>query len=66
MRPSGLATWWRRSRGTGGRLAAVCDLVCELTGESKKGGMEEGVDIEVEPGVVTEELGCQNSAGGRR
>ena len=49
MRPSGLATWWRRSRGTGGRLAAVCDLVCELTGESKKGGMEEGVDLEVEP-----------------
>ena len=30
-------------------MAAVCDLVCELTGESEKGGMEEGVGIEVEP-----------------
>ena len=30
-------------------MGAVCDLVCELTGESEKGGVEEGVDIEVEP-----------------
>ena len=49
MRPSEPATWWRGSRGDGGRLGAVCDLVCELTGESERGGMEEGVDIEVEP-----------------
>lgn len=32
------ATWWRGSRGDGGRLGAVCDLVCELTGESERGG----------------------------
>ena len=49
MRPFRPATWQRGSRGAGGRLGAVWDLVCELTGESKKGGMEEGVDIEVEP-----------------
>lgn len=36
-----------RKQGTGGRLARSATL-CELTGESK-GGMEEGVDIEVEP-----------------
>ena len=49
MRPSRPATWRRGNREAGGRLGVVWDLVCELTGESERGGMEEGVDIEVEP-----------------
>ena len=45
VRPFGPATWRRGSRGAGGRLGAVWDLVCELKGV----GMEEGVDIDAEP-----------------
>ena len=29
-------------------MGAVRNLVCELTGESERGRMEEGVDVEVE------------------
>ena len=69
MRPSGLATWRRGSRGAGVRLGAVWDLVCELTGESERdghggrGGYRGGAKGEAR-GIVTGGLGCEDDEGG--
>ena len=65
MRPFGPATWWRRSRGAGGRLGAVC----ELTGESERGGHGGrggylGGAKGAVRGVVTGGLGCEDDGGG--
>ena len=65
MRPFGPATWWRGSRGAGGRLGAVC----ELTGESERGGHGGrggylGGAKGAARGVVTGGLGCEDHGGG--
>ena len=65
MRPFGPATWWRGSRGAGGRLGAVC----ELTGESERGGHGGrggylGGAKGAARGVVTGGLGCEDDGGG--
>ena len=62
VRPFGPATWRRGSRGAGGRLGVVWDLVCELTGESERGG--HGRRGGYRDGLVTGRLGCEDDGGG--
>ena len=61
-RPFGLATWRRGSRGAGSRLGVIWDLVCELTGESERGG--HGRRGGYRDGLVTGRLGCEDDGGG--
>ena len=65
MRPFEPATWRRGSRGAGGRLGAVC----ELTGESERGGHGGtggylGGAKGAARGLVTGGLGCEDDRGG--
>ena len=69
VRPFGPATWRRGSRGAGGRLGVVWDLVCELTGESERGGHGgrdgyRGGAKGAAGGVVMRGLGCEGDGGG--
>ena len=69
MRASGPATWWRGSRGAGGRWGAIPDLKCELTGKSERdghggrGGYGDGAKGAAR-GVITGGLGCEDGGGG--